>query len=448
MSIFITTDFSSTAAANTQIIADVRDEYISGGHRGDLQGTFPLPQGFLADRWYVGWWGIETVPGPTVFEWRLDDAGAPEWEVSAILTAARTHVGFEYFSAGVPNPHYGQPCIWRWYRQRGRRIKYRGNSEVFLYKAKDTNNHPLEVDLLSRTELLSGETITQRAIDGDALLVPRDIAAAVSVRGEVARKPGTGDSIGGMGQVTFAPYPLPSWDTSTHPNFGRACKGYCGYYGSGHPGYVHAQPQLEIEYNPGTGKLIASIEANTLASMLIEGFDILPYIGYVPEPPPPPGNEIRGNTAPDAAYNMIGEDAGPSGVGRRHAGVRFPSDVSGIVVNAKIDVLQMHQPSSYVARLFTDASAHPGSQVGGDSDVLVISDVGIKTFVWSANAPSLTPGNYWIVVSDVGGTGMMRVSVSVDQGALFGSGDDDVITNIGDEYATADYRFTVEIEPD
>lgn len=272
----IQTDFASPTTANTQVLIDVRNEKF-----GNLQMVAPLPSGFLAERWYLGWWGSGN------FEWRLDNAGAPAWE-SEILTAVRTRIGPELLATGLSNPHYGRPCIWRWYKQRGRYIRTRGYSEIFLNATSRINDQPVPWDLVSRPETI--------ATDGPALLIPRDVTDLVYVRGEAMRKPGTtialraadGSETSGFGlaQITFCEYPLPAWNVSGHPNFGLDAKGT----GSEQPpGHLESSHNLPIYYTPGTGKLNAITAPDTLGSMQIVGFEILPYTTYVP----PAGNDAN-----------------------------------------------------------------------------------------------------------------------------------------------------------
>lgn len=282
MTIFIQTDFASAVTANTQVKIDVRGERF-----GDLQDTFALPSGFAADRWYIGWWGEDG--GPTLFEWRLDDAGPPAWASSEILTAVRTRAGPEFLPGNLPNPHFGQACIWRWFWQEGRDIFYRGTFEIFLYKARDPNNHPEPVDLYSRPETIGGPSG-----DGPALTIPRDITRMLWLRIEAARKPGSTPKVWGenstpefpdlvpttgLAQANFAPYPLPSWDPSTHPNFAITVKGPAS---EEPPGNVVSAWRKRCPYNPGTGKLVASIASDSLGTLTIEGFRILPYIAFMP----------------------------------------------------------------------------------------------------------------------------------------------------------------------
>lgn len=122
---------------------------------------------------------------------------------------------------------------------------------------------------------------------------------------------------------------------------------------------------------------------------------------------------------------------------RRHCGVLVRNTIDGGVLDVKIDLRAVGTAFDAVARIYTNDLGSPGSQVGGDSDAVVLNATGIKSFVWSANVPQLQAGTlYWVVLSDTSG-GAGNVSISVANGQPEGDfGANDVITAITDGFGT------------
>lgn len=125
-------------------------------------------------------------------------------------------------------------------------------------------------------------------------------------------------------------------------------------------------------------------------------------------------------------------DAAPS---RRYVAMRFTAPAAGEVVNARIVIGSPNELSAFdaVAKLYTDNSGSPGTQIGSDSATVNINAVGTFTFAFAA-PPSVSLGaSYWMVFSDEtgGGSGRARLSMAADQ-ADFPFGAADTITAIAD----------------
>ncbi len=122
---------------------------------------------------------------------------------------------------------------------------------------------------------------------------------------------------------------------------------------------------------------------------------------------------------------------------RRHCGVLLRNTIDGRVLDVKVDVRAVGTAFDAVARIYTDDLGSPGSQIGGDSDVVALNATGIESFAWSADVPQLQADTlYWVVVSDTSG-GAGNVSISVANGQPDGDfGASDVIAAIADGFGT------------
>jgi hypothetical protein len=146
-------------------------------------------------------------------------------------------------------------------------------------------------------------------------------------------------------------------------------------------------------------------------------------------------------------------ELGDGVINRKHSGLLFLNAVAGTVVSVKIKTGTLYAGATCTARLFTDASASPGTQVGGDSDPVVLVGSTVTTFTWSSNEPSLSAStSYWVVLSDTGVAGDCAIETVADQGASFASGYDDTVTAISDASngfpSGEDWKIEILVRPD
>lgn len=161
---------------------------------------------------------------------------------------------------------------------------------------------------------------------------------------------------------------------------------------------------------------------------------------------------LGGDEADLLRFARLDENAwGDLNANRRHVALRFTVGLSGNVREASLDVSDVIAAFDAVARIYTDNSGSPGTQVGGDSAQLAMDTIGVRTFTWTTKPAVAAGTDYWVVFSDVteDGTGRVNVGRCADQGANFRSGSHDTITSIADAVnfaSTRDLRAEVKIE--
>ena len=118
----------------------------------------------------------------------------------------------------------------------------------------------------------------------------------------------------------------------------------------------------------------------------------------------------------------------------RSAGLMFPAQSTGTVSSVVINLASTSVAFNSVAKIYTNNSGSPGTQIGGDSGAVNLTGSGQKTFTWASGAPSLTSGTtYWCIITDTsGGSGSTQLDRCADQGASYASGTGDTITAIAD----------------
>ncbi len=136
---------------------------------------------------------------------------------------------------------------------------------------------------------------------------------------------------------------------------------------------------------------------------------------------------------------------------RAHVGFKWTADESGDVKTVTISVAAHTSNIGAVASIWTDNAGSPGTQVGVDSAVTVISKSDPYEFIFPTK-PAITQGStYWVVISDTG-SGQVRLNFCADQGSEFASGTADTIAAITDvgpgsvPTASEDLRVKVVVE--
>lgn len=163
------------------------------------------------------------------------------------------------------------------------------------------------------------------------------------------------------------------------------------------------------------------------------------------------------NTEGLFGFSTLGtESVGDGVVNGKNAGLKFTNTSAGNVLEVQIKVFSVTVSFMGVAKLYTDSSGQPGSQVGIDSDTSNIVTGGdvTGTFAWAATGPALSASTvYWLIITDTdGGTGNIALRTVADQGSVFESGKEDTITSIDDQsgggpVAAQDWQFGMTITP-
>lgn len=114
-----------------------------------------------------------------------------------------------------------------------------------------------------------------------------------------------------------------------------------------------------------------------------------------------------------------------------HAGLKFTAPASGSITQVRITATAVTASGSWEARLYTNNSGSPGTQVGASSNAVSISATGDKTFTF-ATPPSITSGTvYWLVITPTTGIPDFSIAYCANQ-ASYGSGIAADITSITD----------------
>ncbi|MEQ9606212.1 MAG: hypothetical protein RLN99_00940 [Kiloniellaceae bacterium] len=116
---------------------------------------------------------------------------------------------------------------------------------------------------------------------------------------------------------------------------------------------------------------------------------------------------------------------------RRHIALKWTAEADGVVRSALVYINSVTEAIGAVASLWTDNGGSPGTQVGDNSDLVVISAAGSHTFVFPTKPPVVAGNDFWIVLSDTG-SGLVTISFCADQGSGFASGSANLIAEITD----------------
>jgi hypothetical protein len=113
-----------------------------------------------------------------------------------------------------------------------------------------------------------------------------------------------------------------------------------------------------------------------------------------------------------------------------HGGLRWTSPASGFVAQVKVKAVAVFSAGYWQARLYTNNSGSPGTQIGSSSGAQTVNTDGANyTFVF-ASPPSISNGvTYWMVITPASGSPAFALSACEDQPA-YGSGLAASITSI------------------
>jgi hypothetical protein len=213
---------------------DIRDEHISAGEHGSIEttATVAAPQ---PNRWYYGWL-VKDAAGTVGFELRLDDAGPPDAPWRRVVTAVRTDHGAN------ANPRY---------RQTGSRVWFDRDYE--LIRAGSSGGD----------WIIKGFTPETAAADGDASLVPRDLAALWFARAGAMREEGTGV---GLASVDLG---MPPGGTGS---YSATVRGLANVESTG---AVHAQDELPVHVRLGEGTYAVRTGSDSRVDLAITGFQLV-----------------------------------------------------------------------------------------------------------------------------------------------------------------------------
>jgi hypothetical protein len=106
-----------------------------------------------------------------------------------------------------------------------------------------------------------------------------------------------------------------------------------------------------------------------------------------------------------------------SAFGKKGFGLQFTAINSGLVLDVSSIWTAALASGTVFAQIYEDLAGAPdgASPVGGNSDSVVVSDGGTKTFGWSSYPPTLSAGSlYWVVIEESTTTGSFVLPVSVD----------------------------------
>lgn len=122
--------------------------------------------------------------------------------------------------------------------------------------------------------------------------------------------------------------------------------------------------------------------------------------------------------------------------------IKFTNTTAGAVSGMRLDVANINAAFSCLAKIYSNSSGSPGTQVGGNSTAVTLAQ-GINSFVWASSAPILDGETvYWAVFTDnTATTGDVDLRVCASDSS-FGSGIHDTITSITD---SLDTEFRVEV---
>lgn len=151
------------------------------------------------------------------------------------------------------------------------------------------------------------------------------------------------------------------------------------------------------------------------------------------------GGELIGFGATPAAAGTPGSTGtwGDSAAGGRglsnasgeNAGFQFTAPATGTVTSVEFDIVSYTSGGDYEARLYTNNSGSPGTQIGTSSATVTIGATGTVTFTFGS-PPSITSATvYWIVMARLSGTINFNPQ-TVTNNASYGSGRNNTITSI------------------
>lgn len=144
------------------------------------------------------------------------------------------------------------------------------------------------------------------------------------------------------------------------------------------------------------------------------------------------------NATTGGGGRSISAAAGQSG------GVKFTAPVGGGGLSTvKINAQSVAGAGDWEARLYSDNSGSPGTQVGAASAAVTISSPGDKTFTFASPPRVLGLGVYWVVITPNSGTPNFAADTCADD-ASYASGRHGTITSITDNLpSTEDFRMEI-----
>ena len=124
--------------------------------------------------------------------------------------------------------------------------------------------------------------------------------------------------------------------------------------------------------------------------------------------------------------------------------LKFTNTTAGVVSQMRLDVANVNVAFSCLAKIYSDSSGSPGTQVGGNSTAVTLAQ-GVNSFTWASSAPILDGATvYWAVFTDnTATTGDVDLRASASNSS-FGSGLHDTITSITDSLST-EYRVEIRV---
>jgi hypothetical protein len=133
-----------------------------------------------------------------------------------------------------------------------------------------------------------------------------------------------------------------------------------------------------------------------------------------------------------------------SAAGGQNLGFQFTAPASGTVTGVRITIISVSSGGNWVAKLYTNNSGSPGTQIGSDSGSVSVSGAGTSVFTFGS-PPSITNATvYWIVLAPASGSPDMTVDTCAND-ASYGSGRNGTITSITNSLPSSeDWRLEVD----
>lgn len=124
--------------------------------------------------------------------------------------------------------------------------------------------------------------------------------------------------------------------------------------------------------------------------------------------------------------------------------IKFTNTAAGTVTKMQLDVANVNTAFSCLAKIYSNNSGSPGTQVGSSSTATTLAQ-GVNNFTWSSGNPVLDAETvYWAVFTDnTAATGDVDLRASASS-SDFGSGLHDTITSITDSLST-EYRVGIHV---
>lgn len=136
------------------------------------------------------------------------------------------------------------------------------------------------------------------------------------------------------------------------------------------------------------------------------------------------------STSTTGTFALTATSQGGMGGSDGSAGLQFTAPATSTIATVRLSVAAVTASGGLTARLYTNNSGSPGTQIGSDSGTVAVSSTGNVTLTFSSSPAMTSATVYWLVLVASGGLNINLDTVADTAG--YGSGRNATITSIVD----------------